>query len=176
MRFALSGCSAPRLRTPLHTLRPVLRTRPSYLLVSFSERKGADGDEERGVEKEKVVSPLPSMMIALDALLKASKTTKVLCLFGPSGDGLDPAIDAFVICVTGFSHRATRLVEIRGSKPSARHVFSLGVAGFSHLPVDPPPSKIQKQAMAPRPSSHHRAAALALLCLCSVSSSANGES
>ena len=50
MRFALSG-SVPRLRTPLHTQRPVLRTRPSYLLVSFSKtramttmaaRKGAE--------------------------------------------------------------------------------------------------------------------------------------
>ena len=38
------------------------------------------------------------------------------------------------------------------------------------------PSQFQKQAMVPRPSSHHRAAAFALLCLCSVSSSANGES
>lgn len=48
MRVALPG-SAPRLRTPLHTLRPVLRARPSYLLVSLSKarkRRRRCGDEE----------------------------------------------------------------------------------------------------------------------------------
>ena len=37
MRFALAS-SVPRLRPPLCPLRPVLRARPSYLLVSVSKR------------------------------------------------------------------------------------------------------------------------------------------
>lgn len=41
MRFALSS-SVPRLRPPLCPLRPVLRARPSYLLVSFSKRRRRD--------------------------------------------------------------------------------------------------------------------------------------
>ena len=90
MRFALSS-SVPRLRPPLTPLRPVLRTRPSYLLVSFSKRRGESTMKK--AREERVVSFRWPHALSSSS---ASKTRMRLCLC-PLASTSIPAIDAMAI-------------------------------------------------------------------------------